>query len=55
MDKIYKILDALIGKNIWEDNITKSKDDTGENWNVHHLRLLKTLLEEYEQEKQAKS
>jgi hypothetical protein len=55
MDKIYRILDALIEKNIWEDNMTKSKDATGDNWNVHHLRLLKTFLEEYEKEKQTKS
>ena len=40
-------------KNIWEDNMTKSKDATGDNWNVHHLKLLKTFLEEYE--KDAKS
>jgi hypothetical protein len=53
MDKIYKILDALIEKNIWEDNMIKSKDATGDNWNVHHLKLLKTFLEEYE--KDAKS
>jgi hypothetical protein len=55
MDKIYKILDALIEKNLWEDNMTKSKDATGENWNVYHLKLLKTFLEEYEKEKDAKS
>jgi hypothetical protein len=51
MDKIYKVIDSLIEKNIWEDNMTKNKDATGENWNVHHLKLLKTLLKEYEKEK----
>lgn len=48
MDKIYKILDALIEKNIWEDSLTKDKGETGDNWNVHNLKLLKSLIEEYE-------
>ena len=48
MDKIYKVLDALIEKNIWEDSLIKDKDETGNNWNVHHLKLLRSLIEEYE-------
>lgn len=46
MDKIYKILDALIEKNIWEDSLIKDKVATGDNWNVHHLKLLKSLIEQ---------
>jgi hypothetical protein len=48
MDKIYKLLEALIEKNIWEDSLTKDKAETGDNWNVHNLKLLKSLIEEYE-------
>lgn len=55
MEKIYTLLDQIIEKNLWEDNMTKAKDATGDNWDVHHLKLLRTLLEEYEKEKITKS
>jgi len=55
MEKIYTLLDQIIEKNIWEDNMSKDKDATGDNWDVHHLKLLRTLLEEYEKEKITKS
>jgi len=51
MEKIYTLLDQIIEKNIWEDNMSKDKDTTGDNWDVHHLKLLRTLLEQYEKEK----
>jgi hypothetical protein len=51
MKKIYTLLDQIIEKNIWEDNMSKDKDATGDNWDVHHLKLLRTLLEQYEKEK----
>jgi len=51
MEKIYTLLDQIIEKNIWEDNMSKDKDATGDNWDVHHLKLLRTLLEQYEKEK----
>lgn len=51
MEKIYTLLDQIIEKNIWEDNLNKTKDDTGDNWDVYHLKLLRTLLEQYEKEK----
>lgn len=51
MEKIYTLLDQIIEKNIWEDNMSKDKDATGDNWDVYHLKLLRTLLEEYEKEK----
>ena len=55
MEKIYALLNQIIEKNIWEDNMTKDKDSTGDNWDVHHLKLLKSLLEEYEKEKITKN
>jgi len=51
MEKIYTLLDQIIEKNIWEDNMTKSKETTGDNWNVHHLKMLRDFLEQYEKEK----
>ena len=51
MEKIYILLEQIIEKNIWEDNMSKDKDATGDNWDVHHLKLLRALLEQYEKEK----
>jgi hypothetical protein len=48
MDKIYKVLDSLIEKNIWEDSLIKDAYETGDSWNVHNLKLLRSLIEEYE-------
>lgn len=55
MEKIYTLLDQIIEKNIWEDNMTKAKEATGDNWNVHHLKMLREFLEQYEKEKITKS
>jgi len=44
MDKIIYLLDQIIEKNIWEDSLTKKSGETGDNWNVHHLKLLKSLI-----------
>jgi hypothetical protein len=47
MDKAINLLNQIIEKNVWEDSLSKKDDETGENWNVYHLTLLKSLLEEY--------
>lgn len=47
MEKILNLLNQIIEKNIWEDSLTKKPEETGDNWNVHHLKLLKQLIEEY--------
>jgi hypothetical protein len=52
MEKIERLLDQMIEKNIWEDSITKKPEETGDNWNVHHLKLLKSLILEYKNEKE---
>ena len=44
MNKILFLLDQIIEKNIWEDNLIKDKDATGDNWDVHHLKLLKEII-----------
>ena len=58
MDKynqIISLLEQIIEKNVYYDNLSKSENDTGDNWDVHHLKLLKTLIEDYERSKNAKS
>ena len=47
MDKILNLLNQILEKNQYEDFKTKEPWQTGDNWNVHHLKLLKILLEEY--------
>lgn len=51
MDKIIYLLNQIIEKNIWEDSLVKKSEETGDNWNVHHLKLLKSLIEEYKNAK----
>lgn len=55
MNKVIFLLEQIIEKNIWEDSATKDKEQTGDNWNVHHLKLLKALiLEEFKNAKNEK-
>lgn len=48
MDKILNLLDQVIEYNIYLDNKTKKDLETGESFTVYHLKLIKTLIEEYE-------
>jgi hypothetical protein len=48
MDKILNLLDQVIEYNIYLDNKTKKDLETGDSFTVHHLKLLKALIEEYE-------
>jgi hypothetical protein len=54
-NRIISLLEQIIEKNVYYDNLNKTKNDTGDNWDVHHLKLLKTLIEDYERNKNAKS
>lgn len=47
MDKILNLLNQIIEYNTYQDLLTKDNKDTGDTWNVHHLKLLKQLLQEY--------
>jgi hypothetical protein len=49
MDKILNLLNQIIEYNVYQDLLTKDNKDTGDTWNVHHLKLLKQLIKEYEQ------
>ena len=48
MDKILNLLDQVIQYNIYLDNKTKKDIENGESFTVYHLKLLRTLIEEYE-------
>ena len=49
MEQIYKLLHQIIEYNIYKDLLNKKPEETGDSWNVHHLKLLKDLIEQYEQ------
>jgi hypothetical protein len=45
-EKIISLLDQIIEYNFRKDSLTKKELDSGDSWNVHHLNLLKKLIEE---------
>jgi hypothetical protein len=45
-DKILNLLDQIIEKNMIQDSITKKPTESGDNWNVFYLKVLKNLLQE---------
>jgi len=45
-DKILNLLDQIIEKNIIQDSINKKITESGDNWNVFYLKVLKNLLQE---------
>jgi hypothetical protein len=45
-DKILNLLDQIIEKNIIQDSITKKPTESGDNWTVFYLKVLKNLLQE---------
>ena len=47
MDKILNLLNQILEKKEYDDFQAKGASQTGDNWDVYHLKLLKTLLEEY--------
>ena len=51
MDTIFKLLNQIIDKKIYDDQfLTKTKDiKDGETWDVYHLKLLKLMLEDYQE------
>lgn len=46
MDKIFELLNQIIEKHEWEDSLDPQRKP-GDTWDLHHLKLLKKLLEEY--------
>lgn len=45
-EKALSLLDQIIEKNILQDSINKKSTESGDNWNVFYLKILKNLLQE---------
>jgi hypothetical protein len=48
---IINLLSQIIEYNVYKDLLEKDPKDTGDNWNVHHLKLLKQLINENKEKK----
>jgi hypothetical protein len=48
---IINLVNQIIEYNIYQDLLEKDPKDTGDSWNVHHLKLLKKLINENEEKK----
>lgn len=44
--KIINLLDQLIAYNEYKDSERQKESDTGESFNIFHLKLLKSLIED---------
>jgi len=62
--QIMSLLDQIIEKNLYYDNYIENNDQKnffnkmfagGDSWDLHHLKVLRSLIEEYEKENNAKS
>jgi len=49
--KIINLLNQIIEYNVYQDLLNKDQKDTGDTWNVHHLKLLKQLINENKEKK----
>lgn len=45
--KIINLVNQLIEKSLYEDILENGKLEDGDSWDVHNLRLLKSLIEDY--------
>jgi hypothetical protein len=45
--RIINLANQLIEKALYEDILANGKVEDGDSWNVYHLRLLKSLIEDY--------
>jgi len=45
-EKALGLLDQIIEKNILQDSINKKPTESGDNWNVFYLKILKNILQE---------
>jgi hypothetical protein len=44
--QVLNLLTQIIEYNVYQDLLNKNSKETGDSWNVHHLRLLKDLINE---------
>jgi hypothetical protein len=48
---ILNLLNQIIEYNLYQDLLAKDFNETGDSWNVYHLKLLKQLINENEEKK----
>jgi len=46
-EKILNLVNQLIQQSLYRDILENGKLEDGDSWEVHHLRLLKNLIEDY--------
>jgi hypothetical protein len=46
---VITLLNQIIEYNYLKDQLNKEKEETGLDWNTHHLKLLKDLITENEE------
>jgi hypothetical protein len=49
--KIINLLNQIIEYNLYQDLLEKDPTETGDSWNVYHLKLLKQLINENKEKK----
>jgi hypothetical protein len=49
--KIINLLNQIIEYNVYQDLLNKDQKETGDTWNVHHLKLLRNLINENQEKK----
>jgi len=45
--QIINIINQLIQKSLYEDILENGKIEDGDNWTVHNLKLVRSLIEDY--------
>jgi len=45
IDKAFKLLDQMLEKKQIDDSKSKKDGETGDSWDLHHLKLLKQLIQ----------
>ena len=48
---IITLLNQIIEYNVYQDLLIKDQKDTGDTWNVHHLKILRNLINENQEKK----
>jgi hypothetical protein len=44
--QVLNLLNQILEYNVYKDLLEKEKNDTGDNWTIHHLKVLKDLINE---------
>ena len=47
-NKVINLLNQIIEYNTYKDLLEKDPTETGDNWNLYHLKILRDLIKENE-------